>query len=249
MGGTVDILALENVVYSYPGRTEHALDHASVRLPARRKIAFLGRNGSGKSTLFLHCNGILTPSSGVVRFMGEPITYDRRSLIDLRRRVGIVFQNADDQLFSASVAQDISFGPLNLGMTDDEARERVHYAANLCNITDLLDRPTHALSGGQKTRVALAGVLAMDPDVLLADETTASLDPWMRRQVFDILRRLTAQGKTILLATHHIQVARRWADLVTVMDEGRVIAFDEPERVFGDAPLMEKTGLDKEWIL
>jgi cobalt/nickel transport system ATP-binding protein len=245
----MDILELEDIVYTYPGRTERALDHASIRLPAKCKIAFLGRNGSGKSTLFLHCNGILAPRTGVVRFMGEAVTYDRCSLKELRHRVGIVFQNADDQLFSASVAQDISFGPLNLGLTEDEARERVHMAAELCNISDLLDRPTHALSGGQKTRVALAGVLAMDPDVLLADETTASLDPWMRRQVFEILQRLTARGKTILLATHHIQVARRWADLVAVMDKGQVIAFDEPESIFADRALMAQTGLDQEWIL
>jgi cobalt/nickel transport system ATP-binding protein len=209
----------------------------------------LGCNGSGKSTLFLHCNGILRPRSGVVRFKGEVIHYDRRSLINLRQHVGIVFQNADDQLFSASVAQDISFGPLNLGLTEREARDRVQMAAELCDITDLLDRPTHALSGGQKTRVALAGVLAMDPDVLLADETTASLDPWMRRQVFQVLERLRARGKTIVLATHHIAVARRWADLVAVMDQGQVIALDEPQRIFADRTLMARTGLDQEWII
>jgi cobalt/nickel transport system ATP-binding protein len=181
--------------------------------------------------------------------MGQPVTYDHRSLSELRRRVGIVFQNADDQLFSASVAQDISFGPLNLGLSTAEARERVRMAAALCDIMDLLDRPTHALSGGQKTRVALAGVLAMDPDVLLADETTASLDPWARRKVFEVLQRLTAQGKTIVLATHHVEVARRWADLVAVMDRGKVIAFDEPGRIFADRTLMDRTGLDQEWII
>jgi cobalt/nickel transport system ATP-binding protein len=243
------ILELDSVVYTYPGRAELALDTASVRLPAGRKIAFLGRNGSGKSTLFLHCNGILRPRSGSVRFMGETVNYDRRSLKNLRQRVGIVFQNADDQLFSASVAQDISFGPLNLGLTESEARQRVGEAAELCDVTDLLDRPTHALSGGQKTRVALAGVLAMDPNVLLADEMTANLDPWMRRKVFEVFEQLIARGKTIVLATHHIEVARRWADLVAVMDKGRVIAFGEPDQVFADPALMARTGLDEVWCL
>ena len=113
---------------------------------------------------------------------------------------------------------------------------------------DLLGRPTHALSGGQKTRVALAGVLAMDPEILLADEMTANLDPWMRRQVFEIFERLMARGKTIVLATHHIEVARQWADLVAVMDQGSVIAFDEPDRVFANRELMHRTGLDTEWF-
>jgi cobalt/nickel transport system ATP-binding protein len=248
MGALMGILELDNVVYAYPGRAELALNAASVHLPAGRKIAFLGRNGSGKSTLFLHCNGILRPRSGTVRFMGEALNYDRRSLKDLRRRVGIVFQSADDQLFSASVAQDISFGPLNLGLSESEARKRVQMAAELCDIIDLLDRPTHALSGGQKTRVALAGVLAMDPDVLLADEMTANLDPWMRRKVFEIFERLMARGKTIVLATHHIEVACRWADRVAVMDNGQVIAFDKPERIFANHELMAQTGLNQEWI-
>jgi cobalt/nickel transport system ATP-binding protein len=243
----MSVLALENVVYSYPGREERALNSATVELPAGRRITFMGRNGSGKSTLFLHCNGILQPSSGVVQFQGEPVRYDRASLKALRQRVGFVFQNADDQLFSASVAQDISFGPLNLGLTEAEARERVRMAAELCDVTDLLDRPTHALSGGQKTRVALAGVLAMDPDVLLADELAANLDPWMRRKVFEIFGRLTARGKTILLATHDVATARHWADLVAVMDAGQVIAFDEPDRIFADEALMARTGLDQAW--
>jgi cobalt/nickel transport system ATP-binding protein len=241
------ILELESVVYAYPGREELALNTASVCLPAGKKIAFLGRNGSGKSTLFLHCNGILKPLSGTVRFMGEMVSYDRRSLRSLRQRVGIVFQNADDQLFSASVAQDISFGPLNLGLTESETRERVALAAELCDVADLLDRPTHALSGGQKSRVALAGVLAMDPDVLLADEMTANLDPWMRRKVFEIFEHLSARGKTIVLATHHVEVAREWADFVAVMDKGRVITSGEPERLFADPTLMARTKLDQVW--
>ncbi len=129
-----------------------------------------------------------------MRVAGAPLAYTRRGLLEARRRVGLVFQSPDDQLFSASVAQDMSFGPLNLGLDAAAARLRVAAAADLCGVADLLDRPTHALSGGQKTRVALAGVLAMEPLLILADEVTAGLDPWMRRQVFAIFNRLAAQG-------------------------------------------------------
>ncbi len=155
-------LELRSVSYRYPGRSEPALNDISLRVAAGRRIALLGRNGSGKSTLLLACNGIVRPQAGGIYLDRQPIAYDRASLRRLRRTVGVVFQNPDDQLFSASVAEDISFGPLNLGLNEAEARERVTTAAALCEITDLLEKPTHALSGGEKTRVALAGVLAMD---------------------------------------------------------------------------------------
>ncbi len=157
------ILDLENLHYRYPGQHAQALSGASLSLRLGCKVVVVGRNGCGKSTLFLHCNGVLRPDSGVVRLDGRPVSYDRGSLIELRRRVGIVFQNAEDQLFSASVAQDISFGPLNLGLSEPEVRRRVQVAADICEISDLLDRPVHALSGGQKTRVALAGCLRWTP--------------------------------------------------------------------------------------
>ena len=232
------ILDLEGLVYRYPGQDQPALCSASLCLPAGRRVALLGRNGSGKSTLLLHCNGILKPESGTVRFRGQEVRYDRRSLTALRRAVGIVFQHPDDQLFSASVAQDISFGPLNLGLDEVDVRRRVLAAAELCGIADLLDRPTHALSGGQKALVALAGVLAMEPTILLADEVTTSLDPWIRRDVLGIFQRLVAQGKTVVLATHDVELARRWADLVVVMDAGRVVAVASPDRVFADRALL-----------
>ncbi|MBI2908459.1 MAG: cobalt-precorrin-5B (C(1))-methyltransferase [Chloroflexi bacterium] len=237
-------LELRNVSYSYPGQRLPALSNASLAVPERCKMAVVGRNGSGKSTLFLHCNGILRPQEGAVHLGGRLVAYDRASLRALRSQVGIVFQNPDDQLFSASVAQDISFGPLNLGLSEQEARRRVEQAAELCGISDLLERPTHALSWGQKTRAALAGVLAMDPAVLIADEVTSSLDPWMQRQLLAIFERLASQGKTLLIATHDMDLARRWANLVAVLDAGRVLAVDTPERVFSDSALRRTLGLD-----
>jgi cobalt/nickel transport system ATP-binding protein len=238
------VLAVEGLVYCYPGYSAPVLDGATLRLAAGEKVALIGRNGSGKSTLLLHCNGILRPQHGQVRLAGKPVAYDRHSLREWRRQVGLVFQRADEQLFSASVAQDISFGPLNLGLSDDEARQRVAQAAEFCGVTNLLDRPTHALSGGEKARVALAGVLAMQPAVLLADEVLANLDPWMRRQIHDIFARLVSQGTAMLLATHDLPLARNWADRIVVMDRGRVIADGSPQHLFGDPAILAQTGLD-----
>jgi cobalt/nickel transport system ATP-binding protein len=243
------LLELDNLYYRYPGQQKLALQGTTLSLPAGTKVTLLGRNGSGKSTLILHCNGILQPDQGVVRFAGQPVTYRRSSLLELRHQVGIIFQNPDDQLFSASVAQDISFGPLNLGLSPAETRRRVQAVAEVCDITPLLDRPTHALSGGEKARVALAGVLAMEPALLIADEVTANLDPWMRRQIFTIFQQLVDRGKTVLLATHDIELARQWADIVIVMEAGRVIAADTPDHIFADQDLMARTGLDQPWYL
>jgi cobalt/nickel transport system ATP-binding protein len=241
----MNVIQVDNLHYTYPGCDSEALRGASLTLPAGKKVAVVGRNGSGKSTLFLHCNGILRPGEGVVYFSNQPLTYDCPTLHKVRRRVGVVFQNPDDQLFSASVYQDISFGPLNLGMSKEEAKKQVEKAAEVCDITHLLDRPTHALSGGEKAKVALAGVLAMDPVVLIADEPTASLDPWMSRQVFAIFERLVKQGKTVVLATHNIDVVKRWADLVVVIEQGVVLAVDTPENIFADEELMALTQLNE----
>ncbi len=236
------VLEFDNLHYTFPGSDMPALRGASLRIEAGRRIVLLGRNGAGKSTLLLHGNGILRPTAGQVRLNGALLEYSRRGLLRVRRLVGLVFQNPDDQLFSASVLQDISFGPLNLGLSMDEVRRRVAEAADLCGVSNLLERPTHALSGGQKTRVALAGVLAMGPDILLVDEATSGLDPWMRRQVFDIFDRLVERGATVVLATHDLDAARHWADTVVVMNEGRVIAVAPSAQVFADPELQSLLG-------
>lgn len=241
------LLEFDNIFYTFPGIGVPALRGASLRLNAGLRVALLGRNGAGKSTLLQHANGLLRPSAGCVRINGVPLEYSRRGLLAARRQVGLLFQNPDDQLFSASVAQDISFGPLNLGLSDQEARRRVQAAAELCEITGLLERPTHALSGGQKARVALAGVLAMEPLLILADESTAGLDPWMRQQVVAIFNRLAAAGKTVLLATHELDLARHWADLVVVMEQGLVVVCAPPAQVFSDPALVALLGPTDTW--
>ena len=244
------IFEFKDVDYSYPvqhNQNRAALRGFTLQVPEREKIAVVGRNGSGKSTFFLHCNGLYRPESGQVFFKGEPLSYDRKSLMRLRQQVGLVFQNPDDQLFSASVEQDISFGPLNLGLDDAEARCRVQQAAEVCGITDLLDRPTHALSGGEKARVALAGVLAMQPEVLVADEPLASLDPWVRLAIFDILQTFFDRGKTILMATHNLSVVRYWASHVIVLEAGQVAFSGTPAQLLADKQVLDATGLSQVW--
>ncbi len=217
-------LGFSDVHFSYPAPSVPALAGASVCFTAGEAVALVGRNGSGKSTLMLLANGILRPGKGAVTLDGQAVRYDRRGLLDLRSQVGVVFQNPEEQLFSASVYQDLSLGPLNLGLSPVEARERVLHAAGRCDLLNLLDRPTHALSGGEKARAALAGVLAMGPRFLFADELTNSLDPWMRANVLEIFADLLADGCTVVLATHDHALAASWAQRAVWLDAGRVRA-------------------------
>ena len=216
------VLELKDIHFAYAEHDRNALRGVTLSFPPGQRVALIGRNGSGKSTLMLHCNGILRPQKGEVILGGEPVTFERASLTNLRRHVGLVLQDPDDQLFSANVMQDISFGALNLGLSEADARVRVQEVAELCDVTHLLERPTHALSGGEKTRVALAGVLAMHPSLLVADELINSLDPWARQQVFGIIEQIVDEGKTVLLATHDMDVAFGWGERVIWMEDGRV---------------------------
>jgi cobalt/nickel transport system ATP-binding protein len=170
------VLAASEVEFCYADGTQ-ALRYLSISFARGRRTALLGRNGAGKSTLLTLFNGIERPSRGTVFCNGRPMAYDRAALRDLRRRVGLVFQDPDSQLFSASIREDVSFGPLNLGLSPMEVRGRVEQALAAVGLTDLADRPTHALSYGEKKRACLAGVLAMDPEVLILDEPAAGLDP------------------------------------------------------------------------
>lgn len=244
----MSLFTFSAVTYRYPSQTQRpALHHFNLTIPGGEKIAVVGRNGSGKSTFFLHLNGLIKPRQGEVRFQGRPLDYSRKGLTALRQQVALVFQNPDDQLFSASVFQDISFGPLNLGMSKAEARERVLEAATLCDIEHLLERPTHALSGGEKARVALAGVLAMHPDILAADELLASLDPWGRLEIREIFDAYHAQGKTILLITHDLGLIKHWATWVIVVHEGRAAFSGYTDDLLGDEAIMNETGLYQIW--
>lgn len=186
--------------------------------------ALLGSNGSGKTTLLQHFNALLRPSGGHVRFAGQAVDYSRNGLNALRRQVGLVFQNPDRQLFSASVIEDVSFGPLNLGLDDATVRQRVAEALAAVGMSDLADKPVHHLSFGQKKRVCIAGVLAMQPTVLLLDEPMAGLDAAMQSELQGLLDKLAARGITIVLSTHDVDFAYRWADNIHLLAAGRCLA-------------------------
>ena len=214
------ILRFDHISYTYSGIQQHALNDISIAFQPAKKIALIGSNGSGKSTLMLIANGILKPQNGTLYLNEQAVQYDRKSLMALRQQAGVIFQNPDDQLFSASVYQDISLGPLNPGLSNEETEKRVREIAKLCKLTPLLDRPTHALSGGEKTCVALAGILEMQPTYLFADEITNNLDPWMRKEVLNILDEWVALEHMVVLSSHDWQLAAKWSEEIIWLDQG-----------------------------
>ncbi|MFD7133583.1 energy-coupling factor ABC transporter ATP-binding protein [Streptomyces sp. NPDC059894] len=204
-------VALRGVSFAYEDGPA-VLDGLDFAVREGRALALLGRNGSGKTTLMRLLSGGLRPRAGTVTVDGRPVVYDRKGLTGLRTTVQLVVQDPDDQLFAASVAQDVSFGPLNLGLPDAEVRARVAEALAALDITALADRPTHLLSYGQRKRTAIAGAVAMRPRVLVLDEPTAGLDPDGQERLLATLDALRATGTTVVMATHDVDLALRWAD-------------------------------------
>ncbi|MFJ4621661.1 energy-coupling factor ABC transporter ATP-binding protein [Streptomyces sp. NPDC088812] len=204
-------VALRGVSFAYEDGPA-VLDGLDFAVREGRALALLGRNGSGKTTLMRLLSGGLRPRAGTVTVDGRPVVYDRKGLTGLRTTVQLVVQDPDDQLFAASVAQDVSFGPLNLGLPDNEVRARVAEALAALDIAALADRPTHLLSYGQRKRTAIAGAVAMRPRVLVLDEPTAGLDPDGQERLLATLDALRAAGTTVVMATHDVDLALRWAD-------------------------------------
>ena len=233
----------QGLYYTYEDGTV-ALDHISLRAEQGKITGILGANGAGKSTLFLNLNGVLTPKEGAVTVNGRRAVYDRKGIREVRRQVGIVFQDPDDQLFSADVYRDISFGGVNLGLPEEEVRRRVEAAMEGTGGGALRDKPTHALSFGQKKRVAIAGVLVMEPSVMILDEPTAGLDP---QGVSDIMHLLTelrdGLGMTILIATHDMDIVPLYCDYAYLLSGGRVILEGRPEELFAQPEELRKNHL------
>ncbi|WP_333870150.1 ATP-binding cassette domain-containing protein [Desulforamulus putei] len=211
--------------FSYKDGTR-ALDRCSVTVERGTKVAILGPNGSGKSTLLLHFNGIHLVQQGTVRVLGKTVNQHNEQW--LRSKVGLVFQDPDDQIFSGTVWEDVAFGPVNQGLRGEELEARVRQALRFVNMEQYGHKVPYHLSYGQKKRVAIAGVLAMDPDIIVLDEPVAFLDPAGKRALFELLNRLNRQGKTIVTATHDVDLAARWADKVIILCRGRVLTQGEP---------------------
>lgn len=232
-----------DLCYTYEDGTV-ALDHISLKAQKGKITGILGANGAGKSTLFLNLNGVLNPSSGQVLLDGAEVRRDRKGIAELRRRVGIVFQDPDDQLFSADVYRDISFGAVNLGLPEEEVRRRVEQAMERTGVSALRDKPTHALSFGQKKRVAIAGVLVMEPEVLILDEPTAGLDPHGVSELMHLLSQLRdSLNMTILLATHDMDVVPISCDYAYLLGQGHVLLEGTPGELFSKPEVLRANQL------
>ena len=242
------ILQFDSITFSYPGRPK-SLDSLSFQIERGKKVAVVGPNGAGKTTLLLMCNGTLVPDSGSVLLNGGPVSYDKSGLRELRSKVGLVFQNSDSQVFAPSVFADVAFGPLNLHLSEEEINERVSDAIFAVGLSGYEKRVPHHLSGGERKRVAIAGILAMKPDILVADEPTSSLDPATSAEIMDLLDELHEEGTTILLSTHDVELAYSWADEIILLADGRILRQATPEEVFSDTELMNQARLTSPVLL
>lgn len=242
------VLEAKNLYFSYMDGTK-AIQDLSIKIPRGKKIAVVGNNGAGKTTLFLHFNGVHRPDSGEISFNGEVLNYSRKQLKMLRKNVGVVFQDPDIQLFSASVYQDVSFGPVNLGWPEEKVRAKIKEAMEKTGTWELKDRPTHFLSHGQKKRAAIAGVLVMEPEVVILDEPTAGLDPYFCGQMMQLLDEVNQNGTTILLSSHDLDEVYAWADYIFVMNNGQIFAQGLPEDIFRNLEVLRQANLIKPWVL
>lgn len=241
------ILEVKHLSFSYDGKKQ-ALADVSVSIYPGEKIAVLGANGAGKSTFFLHLNGVRQGNAGTILLDGEEIV-SKKQRKKLQQNVGIVFQDADSQLIASTVKAEVAFGPMNMGISKEEVENNTMDAITQMKLLDYVDRPPHYLSGGEKKRVGIADILAMKPRIIVFDEPTAALDPASAQMLEDTLSVLEQEGKTILLSTHDVDFAYRFAKRVIVFHEGTILADDVPERIFQDEELLKKANLKKPLML
>lgn len=239
-----ELLRMEQVSYRYPGEKTDALRNCSLTIRQKEKIAVLGGNGAGKSTLFLLANGVIRPGKGTISFCGKVVKTER-DLCALRRGAGLVFQDPDVQILAGTVWEEVAFGPVNLGFAPEKIQTAVQEALNALNLQDYAERAPQYLSGGEKKRVTIADVLAMHPLLMLLDEPASSLDPQGRRELENRLDMLHHAGMALLVATHNLDFAWRWADRILVFREGQLAADGAPEDIFADEALLKACGLEK----
>ncbi|MBQ3192429.1 MAG: energy-coupling factor transporter ATPase [Oscillospiraceae bacterium] len=241
-----DIISVEHLAYTYPGFDDQpgvvVFEDMNLTIREGTFTAILGTNGCGKSTLAKHFNSILLPTGGKVYVCGIDTANEER-IMAVRRNVGMVFQNPDNQIVANVVEEDVAFGPENLGISSPEIRHRVNKALKQVGMYDYREHAPHLLSGGQKQRIAIAGIIAMEPRCIVLDEPTAMLDPRGRREVIETIGRLNREkGITVVLITHHMDEAAK-ADRVVVLHKGKVAADGEPEEVFSQVELLHRIGL------
>jgi len=236
------MLEVRDIKYSY-NNDYQALKGVSLKIEKGEMVALLGKNGAGKSTLFLHLNGIYEPDEGKVFIDGEELKYDKKSLLKFRQKVGIVFQNPDDQIFAPTVEEDVAFGPLNLGLSMGEVQDRVEEALERVGMSGFEKTAPHHLSGGQKKRVAIAGILAMKPEIMVLDEPTAGLDPQGVTNLVKLLKELNDEGITIVISTHEVDLVPDYANRVFVLVGGELIAEGTPKDIFSQPDILESANL------
>ncbi len=244
-GAPVPVFEVADATYRY--REVTALNHLSLTVQAGRRVALLGANGSGKSTLLRMLDGLCFPDEGTVRFCGRMLTEEGIQNdgfgADFRRRVGLVFQNPDVQLFSPTVFDEMAFGPLQLRWPPDQVRRKIAETLEMMEISHLKDRSPHHLSMGEKKRVALASVLVLDPEILLLDEPTSMLDPRSSSHMIDFLVRAKGDARTIVTTTHDLDIIEDVADDCIVIHEGRIAASGTPGQILGDVASLKTAGL------
>ncbi|MGB8217251.1 MAG: ATP-binding cassette domain-containing protein [Candidatus Methanoperedens sp.] len=237
----MNIIETRELTHIYRGKIK-ALDGINFSAKPGERIAIIGANGAGKSTLFKHFNGILKPTSGEVMIKGESIS--NKNILEVRRTVGVVFQDPDDQIFAPTVKQDVAFGPMNLGLSPDEIEKRVRESLETVRLTGFEERAPHHLSTGEKKKVAIAGILAMRPEVLVLDEPTAGLDPGGAMRLIKLINEMNRYlGITIITATHEVDIVPLLSDRVCIMSRGKIIGDGSPLEIFSSPELIKKTHL------
>ena len=235
-------LETKNLSYTYHDGTQ-ALKNVNIKIKKGEKIAIMGPNGAGKSTLFSHFNGLNEPTSGHVEIDGKKIIFERDELIKVRQKVGIVFQDPNDQLFAPTVKEDVAFGPMNLGLDYEEVEKRIKESLELVGMSGFEEKTPHHLSGGQQKRVAIAGIIAMRPDIMILDEPTAGLDPEGVDKVLGILNNLNKEGISIVISSHDIEMVNQFADKIFVLYDGEIIAEGDKHQIFSNKELLKKAHL------
>lgn len=241
---SISILKVKDATYSYEeGR--YAIHDINMEIKKGEKIAVIGNNGAGKSTFFLTLNGVIKLEKGEIYFHDKKLDYTRKNLLELRKGVGMVFQNPDDQIIASTVEAEISFGLFNIGMKKEEVSKKVQQIMTELNLLEYSKRPPHFLSGGEKKRITIADVLVMEPEIILFDEPTASLDCKNIRLFQEQIDKLHKKGVTLLISTHDMNFVWDWATRVVVFADGQMIADDIPENIFADENILQQASLQK----